>query len=85
MWRGKTDKRTYYEFDGARKVRLQHHPNAAATYFLYDASGRLSEKGTKKDSDGSVLVRFACTRDAALSCGATKSNVGLTARGAEGA
>jgi YD repeat-containing protein len=62
---GKTGLFTYYEYDPAGRVRLQHHPNATATYFLYDAAGRLSEKVTKKDSDASVLVRFAYTRDAA--------------------
>ncbi len=30
----------------------------------YDGAGGLSEKVTKKDADGSVLVRFAYTRDA---------------------
>jgi cytohesin len=62
---GKTGLFTYYEYDPAGRVRLQHHPNAAATYFIYDAAGRLSEKVTVKDSDASVLVRFAYTRDAA--------------------
>jgi len=61
---GKTGLRTYYEYDPASRVRYQHHPNAAATYFVYDSAGRLTEKVTKKDSDGSVLVRFAYTRDA---------------------
>ena len=61
----KTGLRTYYEYDPAQRVRYQHHPNATATYFVYDLAGRLSEKVTKKDSDGSVLVRFAYTRDAA--------------------
>jgi RHS repeat-associated protein len=70
---GKTGLFAYYEYDPAGRVRLQHHPNlpagsvegATATYFLYDAAGRLSEKVTKKDSDASVLVRFAYTRDSA--------------------
>jgi hypothetical protein len=70
---GKTGLFTYYEYHPAGRVRLQHHPNlpaggvegATATYFTYDAAGRLSEKVTVKDSDSSVLVRFAYTRDAA--------------------
>ncbi len=43
---------------------LHGHAVAATTYFLYDGAGRLNEKVTKKDSDGSVLVKFAYTRDA---------------------
>jgi len=62
---GKTGAWTYYEYEPAGKVRLQHHPNAATTYFSYDSAGRLSEKVTRKDADGSALVRFAYTRDAA--------------------
>ena len=62
---GKTGKATYYEYDPASRVRYQHHPNATATYFVYDLSGRLTGKVTKKDADASVLVRFAYTRDAA--------------------
>ena len=61
----KTDTRTYYQYDAAGRVMLQHHPNAATSYFSYDLAGRLSEKVTVKDSDTSVLVRFAYTRDAA--------------------
>ena len=62
---GKTDSATYYDYDPARRVTRQQHPNATTTYFSYDAAGRLSEKITKKDADGSVLVRFAYSRDAA--------------------
>jgi RHS repeat-associated protein len=61
---GKTDMETTYEYDPAGRVTLQAHPNGATTYFSYDLSGRLQEKVTKKDTDGSVLVRFAYTRDA---------------------
>jgi RHS repeat-associated protein len=62
---GKTGLFTYYEYDPASRARYQHHPNATATYFVYDLAGRLTEKVTKKDADASVLVRFAYTRDAA--------------------
>ena len=62
---GKTDMETTYEYDPTGRVTLQAHPNGATTYFNYDAAGRLSEKVTVKDSDTSVLVRFAYTRDAA--------------------
>ena len=61
---GKTGRATYYEYDGAGKVTVQVHPNGSTTYFAYDGAGRLSEKVTKVDSDGSVLVKFAYTRDA---------------------
>jgi YD repeat-containing protein len=56
---------TTYESDPAGRVTVQAHPNGATTYFSYDLAGRLSEKVTLKNSDASVLVRFAYTRDAA--------------------
>jgi YD repeat-containing protein len=62
---GKTDMETTYEFDPAGRVTVQAHPNGATSYFAYDLAGRLAEKVTQKDSDGSVLVRFGYTRDAA--------------------
>ena len=48
-----------------RQLSYQYNPNATSTYFTCDAAGRLSEKVTRKNADGSVLVRFAYTRDAA--------------------
>ncbi len=55
---------TYYDCDGAGKPMVRRNPNGTTTYFAYDGAGRLAEKVTKKDADGSVLVRFAYTRDA---------------------
>jgi RHS repeat-associated protein len=62
---GKTGLETTYDFDPAGRVTLQAHPNGATTYFSYDLAGRLSEKVTKKNADGSVLVQFIYSRDAA--------------------
>jgi RHS repeat-associated protein len=62
---GKTGLFTYYDYDPAQLVTRQQHPNGTTTYFIHDLAGRLSEKVTKKDSDASVLVRFAYARDSA--------------------
>jgi RHS repeat-associated protein len=62
---GKSALATYYDYDPVGRVSRQRHPNGATTYFSYDLAGRLGEKVTRKDADGSVLVRFAYTRDAA--------------------
>ena len=58
-------------------MAVHRHGVAATTYLAYDGAGRLSEKVTKKDSDGSVLVKFAYTRDAEGNPSAIERESGL--------